>query len=76
MDISYIRGPLLTCTLQDQVQERGTIPETLRRIPPPENGTQQYHVFPPTGQAPSTSQPNLVPGVPSPQPPLSGAQSK
>ncbi|MGZ6227290.1 MAG: HlyD family efflux transporter periplasmic adaptor subunit, partial [Candidatus Binataceae bacterium] len=76
IDISDTRGPLLTSTLQHQFQERGTIPETLRRIPPPENGTQQYHVFPPTGQAPSTSQPNLVPGVPSPPPPPSGAQSK
>jgi membrane fusion protein (multidrug efflux system) len=75
IDISDTRGPLLTSTLQHQFQERGTIPETLRRIPPPDNGTQQYHVFPPTGQAPSTSQPNLVPGVPSPPPP-SGAQSK
>jgi membrane fusion protein (multidrug efflux system) len=72
IDISDTRGPLLTSTLQHQFQERGTIPETLRRIPPPENGTQQYHVFPPTGQAPSTSQPNLVPGPPPP----SGAQSK
>ncbi|MGZ6193681.1 MAG: HlyD family efflux transporter periplasmic adaptor subunit [Candidatus Binataceae bacterium] len=76
IDISDTRGPLLTSTLQHQFQERGTIPETLRRIPPPENGTQQYHVFPPTGQAPSTSQPNLVPGVPSPPPPPSGPQSK
>ena len=75
IDISDTRGPLLTSTLQHQFQERGTIPETLRRIPPPDNGTQQYHVFPPTGQAPSTSQPNVVPGVPSPPPP-SGAQSK
>jgi membrane fusion protein (multidrug efflux system) len=75
IDISDTRGPLLTSTLQHQFQERGTIPETLRRIPPPENGTQQYHVFPPTGQAPSTSQPNVVPGVPS-APPPSGAQSK
>ena len=76
IDISNTRGPLLTSTLQHQFQERGTIPETLRPIPPPENGTQQYHVFPPTGQAPSTSQPNLVPGVPAPPPPPSGAQSK
>jgi membrane fusion protein (multidrug efflux system) len=76
IDISDTRGPLLTSTLQRQFQERGTIPETLRRIPPPENGTQQYHVFPPTGHAPSTSQPNLVPGMPGPPPPPSGVQSK
>jgi membrane fusion protein (multidrug efflux system) len=76
IDISDTHGPLLTSTLQHQYQERGTIPETLRRIPPPEEGTQQHHVFPPTGQAPSTSQPNLVPGLPSPPPPPSGAQSK
>jgi len=76
IDISDTRGPLLTSTLQHQFQERGTIPETLRRIPPPDNGTQQYHVFPPTGQAPSTSQPKLAPGVPGLPPPPSGAQSK
>ena len=41
--------------------EHGTIPETMRRMKPPDDGTQKYHVFPPSEQAPATSQPNPAP---------------
>ena len=58
IDISDTRGPLLTSTLQHQFGEHGTIPETLRRTRPPAGGTQNYHVFPPSVQAPTTSQSN------------------
>jgi membrane fusion protein, multidrug efflux system len=58
IDISDTRGPLLTSTLQHQFGEHGTIPETLRRTRPPAGGTQNYHVFPPSEQAPTTSQSN------------------
>ena len=61
IDISDTRGPLLTSTLQHEFGERGTIPETMRRIKPPDNGTQKYHVFSPAEQAPTTSQSNPAP---------------
>ena len=58
IDISDTRGPLLTSTLQHEFGEHGTIPETLRRQKPSDNGVQKFHVFPPTDQAPTTSQAN------------------
>jgi len=82
IDISDTRGPLLTSTLQHEYGEHGTIPETLRRMKPPDNGTQKYHVFPPSDQAPTTSQSNPAPSNPTdahrdaPSPPQSGASSK
>ena len=74
IDISDTRGSLLTSTLQHEFGERGTIPETLRRMPPPDSGTQKYHVFPPPEQAPATSQSNPAPAEPNPLQP--GASSK
>ena len=74
IDISDTRGPLLTSTLQHQYGERGAIPETMRRMRPLDNGTQKYHVFPPSEQAPDTSQSNPAPAEPSP--PQPGASSK
>ncbi len=62
IDISDTRGPLLTSTLQHEYGEHGTIPETMRRMRPLDNGPQTYHVFPPAGQVPGIAQPN------SPQP--------
>lgn len=77
IDISDTRGPLLTSTLQHEFGERGTIPETLQRTPPPNSGTQNYHVFPPLEQAPATSQSNPAPAEPrEPRPPHPGASSK
>jgi membrane fusion protein, multidrug efflux system len=73
IDISDTRGPLLTSTLQRELGERGIIPETLRRTPPLDSGTQIYHVFPPSEQAPSTSKPNPLPA--GPPPPRPGASS-
>ncbi len=74
IDISDTRGPLLTSTLQHEYGVRGTIPETLRRTPPPESGSQKYHVFPPSEQAPATSQSN--PALAAPEPPPPGASSQ
>jgi membrane fusion protein (multidrug efflux system) len=69
IDISDTRGPLLTSTLQRELGERGIIPETLRRTTPLDSGTQIYHVFPPSEQAPSNSKPNPLPaGPPPPRP--------
>jgi membrane fusion protein (multidrug efflux system) len=82
IDISDTRGPLLTSTLQHQLGEHGTIPETLRGTRPPDGSQQKYHLFPPTGQAPTTSQANPAPSNPTdarpaePRPPQAGASSK
>ncbi len=82
VDISDTRGPLLTSTLQHTYGEHGAIPETMRRMKPLEDGTQNYHVFPPSEQAPATSQsnparPGSAPANPdAPEPPQPGASSK
>ena len=77
IDISDTRGPLLTSTLQHQYGEHGTIPETLRRMRPLDNGPQKYHVFPPAGPAPGTSQPDSAqPNPAEPSPPPAGASSQ
>jgi membrane fusion protein (multidrug efflux system) len=74
IDISDTRGPLLTSTLQHEYGEHGTIPETLRRMRPLDNGPQKYHVFPPAGPAPGTSQPDSAqPNPAEPSPPPAGA---
>jgi membrane fusion protein (multidrug efflux system) len=81
IDVSDTRGPLLTSTLQHQFGEHGTIPETLRGTRPPDSGTQKYHVFPPSEQAPTTSQSNPAPSNSTdanpaePSPPPNGASS-
>jgi len=72
IDISDTRGPLLTSTLQHEYGEHGTIPETMRRMKPLDNGTQNYHVFPPAGQ-PDTGQSNSAPAT---TPPLPGASPR
>jgi membrane fusion protein (multidrug efflux system) len=74
IDIADTRGPLLTSTLQHELGERGTIPETLRGTLPQDSGTQKYHLFPPSGQAPATSESNPAPA--GPRPPQPGASSK
>jgi membrane fusion protein, multidrug efflux system len=77
IDISDTRGPLLTSTLQHEYGEHGTIPETLRRMRPLDNGPQKYHVFPPAGPAPGTSQPDSAqPNPAEPSPPPAGASSQ
>jgi membrane fusion protein, multidrug efflux system len=82
IDISDTRGPLLTSTLQHEYGEHGTIPETLRRMRPLDNGPQKYHVFPPAGPAPGISQPNSAPpdsaqpNPAEPSPPPAGASSQ
>jgi membrane fusion protein, multidrug efflux system len=77
IDISDTRGPLLTSTLQHELGEHGTIPETLRRMRPLDNGPQKYHVFPPAGPAPGTSQPDSAqPNPAEPSPPPAGASSQ
>jgi membrane fusion protein (multidrug efflux system) len=74
IDIADTRGPLLTSTLQHEYGARGAIPETLRRTPPADSGTQKYHVFTPSEQAPATSGSNPMPAEP--ESPPSGASSK
>jgi membrane fusion protein, multidrug efflux system len=87
IDISDTRGPLLTSTLQHEYGQHGTIPETLRRMRPLDNGPQKYHVFPPAGPAPGTSQPDSAqpdsaqpdsaqPNPAQPSPPPAGASSQ
>jgi membrane fusion protein (multidrug efflux system) len=82
IDISDTRGPLLTSTLQHEYGEHGTIPETLRRMRPLDNGPQKYHVFPPAGPAPGISQPDSAPpdsahpNPAEPSPPPAGASSQ
>jgi membrane fusion protein, multidrug efflux system len=77
IDISDTRGPLLTSTLQHEYGQHGTIPETLRRMRPLDNGPQKYHVFPPAGPAPGTSQPDSAqPNPAEPSPPPAGASSQ
>jgi membrane fusion protein, multidrug efflux system len=72
IDISDTRGALLTSTLQHEFEEHGTIPETMRRMLPLDG--QHYHVMPPSGEAPSTSESNPAPAAPDPGEP--GATSK
>ena len=77
IDISDTRGPLLTSTLQHEYGQHGTIPETLRRMRPLDNGPQKYHVFPPAEPAPGTSQPDSAqPNPAQPSPPPAGASSQ
>jgi membrane fusion protein, multidrug efflux system len=75
IDISDTHGPLLTSTLQHDLGARGAIPETLQRTP--EAGAQDYHVFTPSQQAPSSgaqsnSAPANPPANPSPPPAAEG----
>jgi len=82
VDISDTRGPLLTSTLQHEFGEQGTIPETMRRMQPLDDGAQKFHVLPPSGQIPAS--PQSSPGSSDstsanpaqPSPPPSGASSK
>ena len=82
VDISDTRGPLLTSTLQHEFGEHGTIPETMRRMQPLDDGAQKFHVLPPSGQIPAS--PQSSPGSSDstsanpaqPSPPPSGASSK
>ncbi len=60
IDISDTRGPLLTSTLQREYGQHGTIPETMRRMRPLDNGPQTFHVFPPGGKVPGITQPNFA----------------
>jgi membrane fusion protein, multidrug efflux system len=64
IDISDTRGPLLTSTLQHEFGKLGTIPETMRLMRPLDGDAQRYHVLPPAGQAPPTSQSNPAPAEP------------
>ena len=64
IDISDTRGPLLTSTLQRQFQERGTIPETLRRIPPPETARSNTMYFRPPGMRHPLHNRTLCPACP------------
>ena len=82
IDISDTRGPLLTSTLQHEYKQKGAIPEALRRMHPLEPGLEQYHVIPPSEQAPgplhsnSTQPDSSQPNLNEPSPPPTGASSQ
>jgi membrane fusion protein, multidrug efflux system len=66
IDITDTRGPLLTSTLQHEFGVRGTIPETMHRMQTLDGARQSFHILPPVGQAPATSQSNPAPAEPGP----------